>query len=299
MLTFSPRRAACIKAFTAQKRGGNVISLPPPILGLNFPLRDILSRSGGKFIFSENERMESILSLKKGLSGNALKIIAIIAMTIDHVAWLLFPGFDMGLVPIIMHVIGRITAPVMMFFISEGYHFTRNRKKYLWRLLIFAAISHIPYTMFSDFNFIPCIPTTSVIWPFAMGVLALMIDNGDILPNTKRWQRMVLISGCLVLALPSDWSMAAVLAILFMGRHKGDFKRQMLDMVQVLAVYGVICGFLFSPVYGLVHIGVIIPILLLTFYNGTRGTVGGRVMKWLFYIYYPAHLLILGIIKII
>jgi hypothetical protein len=100
------------------------------------------------------------------------------------------------------------------------------------------------------------------------------------------------------LALPSDWSTPAVLAILFMGRHRGNFNRQMLDMAGVLAVYAVICGFLFAPIYGLIHIGVIIPIMLLTFYNGARGTAGGKAMKWMFYIYYPAHLLILGIIKI-
>ncbi|MDR1619901.1 MAG: conjugal transfer protein TraX [Clostridiales bacterium] len=239
----------------------------------------------------------SFQTVKKGLSGNALKVIAVIAMTVDHLAWIIFPGYTMGPPAITMHIIGRITAPVMMFFVSEGYHFTHNRKKYLARLLLFAVLSHIPYTMFSDFDFIPGIPTTSVIWPFAMGVLALMIDKGDILPNTKRWQRMALIIICLILALPSDWSTPAALAILFMGRHRGNFKRQMLDMAQVLAVYGVICGFLFTPVYGLIHLGIIIPIMLLTFYNGARGTVGGKAMKWLFYIYYPAHLLILGIIK--
>jgi len=219
-------------------------------------------------------------------------------MTIDHVAWILFPGYTVEPVPIIMHVIGRITAPVMMFFISEGYHYTRSRKKYLGRLLIFAVISHVPYTMFSSFNFIPGIPTTSVIWPFAMGVLALMIDQGDILPNIKRWQRTALIWICFIAALPSTWSMPAAYSILLMGRHRGDFKRQMLDMAKVLAVYGVICGFLFAPVYGLIHIGIIIPIMLLALYNGTRGTVGGKAMKWMFYIYYPAHLLILSIIKI-
>ena len=247
--------------------------------------------------------MESSLSsqlVKKGLSGNALKIIAIIAMTIDHVAWVLFPGFEMAPLTIVMHVIGRITAPIMMFFIAEGYHYTSNRKKYLSRLLIFAAISHIPYTMFSDFDFIPGIRTTSILWPFAMGVLALMIDQGDILPTTKRWQRTVLIGACFVLALPSDWSMPAAIAIFYMGQHWGDFKQQMLHMAIVLAIYAVICGFLFTPLYGLIHIGIVIPILLLAFfYNGTRGTVGGKAMKWFFYIYYPAHLLILGIIKML
>lgn len=247
--------------------------------------------------------MESSLSsqtVKKGLSSNALKIIAIIAMTIDHAAWLLFPGHPVEPLPIIMHVIGRITAPIMIFFISEGYQYTRNRNKYLTRLLIFAAISQIPYhMMFSDVVVIPGIPTMNVIWPFAMGILALMIDRGDILPNAGRWQRMALTGVCLIFALPSDWSMPAAIAVLLMGRYSGRFKRKMMDMVSVLAVYAVICGFLFSPVYGFIHIGICIPILLLTLYNGTRGTVGGKAMKWLFYIYYPAHLLALGIIKVV
>lgn len=64
--------------------------------------------------------------VKKGLSGNALKIIAIIAMTIDHVAWVLFPGYEMAPLTIVMHVIGRITAPIMMFFIAEGYVLIRK-----------------------------------------------------------------------------------------------------------------------------------------------------------------------------
>jgi hypothetical protein len=242
--------------------------------------------------------MRSLRPAKKGLSGNALKIIAIAAMTIDHITWLIYPGYSVEPLPIVLHVIGRITAPLMMFFISEGYHYTRNRKKYLLRLLIFAVISHVPYTMFSSFDFIPGIPTTSVIWPFAMGVLALMIDQGDILPNAQRWQRRALTGLALVLALPSDWSMPAAIAILLMGRHRGSFKQQMADMGSLLAIYAVICGLVFSPVYGLIHIGVVLPMLLLTFYNGTRGTAGGRAMKWLFYIYYPAHLLILGVIKI-
>ena len=163
--------------------------------------------------------------------------------------------------------------------------------------MIFAVISHVPYTMFSSFNFIPGIPTTSVIWPFAIGVLVLMIEHGDILPNAKNWHRMALIGICLVAALPSDWSTPAVLSILYMGRHCDDFKQQMRDMAIFLAVYAVVCAFAFAPVYGLIHIGVIIPILFLSLYNGTRGTVGGKAMKWLFYIYYPGHLLILGLIK--
>jgi hypothetical protein len=125
-----------------------------------------------------------------------------------------------------------------------------------------------------------------------------MIERGDILPDLKKGVRVVLVGLCFVAALPADWSMPAALAIFFMAHHKGNFRRQMLDMVEVLAVYGVICGFLFAPVYGFIQIGILIPIGLLTFYNGTRGKWGGSAMKWAFYIYYPAHLFLLGIIKI-
>ena len=54
------------------------------------------------------------------LDANQLKLIAIVAMTVDHIAWLLFPGYAAGAVPIVMHIIGRITCPVMCFFIAEG-----------------------------------------------------------------------------------------------------------------------------------------------------------------------------------
>lgn len=49
------------------------------------------------------------------LDANQLKLIAIVAMTVDHIAWLLFPGYAAGAVPIVMHIIGRITCPVMCF----------------------------------------------------------------------------------------------------------------------------------------------------------------------------------------
>ena len=58
-----------------------------------------------------------------GLSGNALKVIAIIAMTIDHVAWMRIEAYEQAEVPlqIFLHCIGRLTAPIMFFFVAEGY----------------------------------------------------------------------------------------------------------------------------------------------------------------------------------
>ncbi len=76
---------------------------------------------------------------KKGLSENQIKYIVIVAMVIDHIAW----GFlrERDLTFHAMHFIGRLTGPVMAYFLVEGYHHTRNLKKYILRLAVFALIS--------------------------------------------------------------------------------------------------------------------------------------------------------------
>ena len=58
--------------------------------------------------------------MKKALDANQLKLIAILAMTVDHIAWLLFPGYSSGALPVVMHSIGRLTCPIMCYFIAEG-----------------------------------------------------------------------------------------------------------------------------------------------------------------------------------
>ena len=68
------------------------------------------------------------------LNSNTIKVIAILAMTIDHVTWLVYPGFSREILPIMLHIIGRITCPIMCFFIAEGYHYTKDIKRYTIRL---------------------------------------------------------------------------------------------------------------------------------------------------------------------
>ena len=58
----------------------------------------------------------------KKLNSNHLKLIAIIAMTIDHLTWLAFPGCQKIWYVMLLHIVGRLTAPIMWFFIVEGYN---------------------------------------------------------------------------------------------------------------------------------------------------------------------------------
>ena len=121
--------------------------------------------------------------MEKRLNSNHLKIIAIVAMTIDHIADLLYPFFPAEPLPIAMHIIGRLTAPIMWFFIAEGYHYTRDVKKYLLRLGIFAIISHFAYCFAFGLDFVPfrsgVFNQTSVMYPLFVAVLVLWLPVGE------------------------------------------------------------------------------------------------------------------------
>lgn len=246
--------------------------------------------------------------MKKGLNSNALKMIAIIAMTIDHIAWLVFPDYPHEVLPVILHTIGRLTCPIMCYFIAEGYHYTKNIRKYTCRLFVFAVISHFAYIFASaDFvdrkSFIPfyygnILNQTSVIWPLAWGLVMLRIVNSEKIP--KQWVKTVLILLICLVTFPSDWSCIASLCILAFGTNRGKLRTQSMWLIIYVAIYAAVYCFAIDWVYGLVQMGVVLAIPFIKLYNGKRGKNPrvNKIMKWFFYIYYPLHLAILGTIQL-
>lgn len=238
--------------------------------------------------------------MTKGLNSNHLKFIAIAAMTVDHIADLMFPQFPAEPVAIILHLIGRITAPIMWFFICEGFFYTRNLKKYICRMLIFAVISHFAYCFAFGINFIPfskgeVLNQTSVILPLCGGLCALWVMKGN--NSLKKWQKYALLILIDVVTFPSDWSCIAVMAILAMYERRGNPEKQTRDMMIWVAVYAAVIFFCMNKVQGLIQLGVILVYPFIKTYNGERGKA--KWTKWLFYIYYPAHLVIIGIFRIL
>ena len=77
------------------------------------------------------------IQTRTGLTGNQLKIIAMITMTVDHVGMQLFPRL------LWLRMIGRLAMPVYAYMIAEGCRHTRDRKKYLLRLLGMGALCQI------------------------------------------------------------------------------------------------------------------------------------------------------------
>ena len=233
--------------------------------------------------------------MNKFLNSNHLKLIAITAMTIDHVTWLLFPGFQTAWYIVLLHIIGRLTAPIMWFFIVEGYNHTRNVKKYLTRLFLFAIVSHFAFCLAFGISFIPnsIFNATSVLWSLAWAVVLMMILDND---KINKYLKILLFILIFLITFPSDWSCIAVFAIIFMNKYKDNFRKKMLMMMVGTLMYSLVYYFCIDHFYGILQLATCLTIPVLYFYNGERGKLN---LKYLFYVYYPTHLVVIGIIKLI
>ena len=227
----------------------------------------------------------------KILNSNELKLVAIVAMTVDHIAWAMFDGYPTAPLPIFMHIIGRLTCPIMCYFIAEGYHYTKNINKYTFRLFAFAFVSHFAYIFasnaFVDFkSFIPFyygdfLNQTSVMWSLAWGLVMLRIADSK---KIKLICKVLLVILICIITLPSDWSCIASLCIMAIGTNRGNFKKQMAWMIFYVALYSLVYFFAIDKVYGVLQMGVIFSIPIIAMYNGSRGKNEkiNKFMKWIF-----------------
>ena len=241
------------------------------------------------------------------LNSNSIKLIAVFAMTVDHIAWMLFPGYPTDFLPVIMHIIGRITCPVMCYCVAEGFHYTKNINKYTLRMFLFAIVSHFAYVFssgnYTDFHsFIPfyngeVLNQTSVMWSLAFGLVMLRTAYSEKIKN-KALKILLILLIC-ILALPSDWSCVASLFILSFGTNRNNLKMQSVWLIIYAAVYSLVYIFAIDKVYGILQTAVVLAIPIIYAYNGERGKniKFNKFMKWFFYIYYPLHLFIIGILN--
>ena len=213
-----------------------------------------------------------------GLTGNQLKLLALIAMTCDHVGLQLLPQF------IILRIIGRLAAPLFAYMIAEGCRYTHDRGRYLGRLLGMAALCQIAYfaAMRSLYQ---CIFVT-----FSLSVcLIYALDNA-----VRRRTPVSVLSAAAVAAvvfvtegLPRilihtdfdvDYGLWGVMlpVLVYFGRGKWG----------KLALFAVGVGLL-GLHYGGAQWWGLLSVPLLALYNGKKGTWN---IGPLFYWYYPAHL---------
>lgn len=227
------------------------------------------------------------------LNRNELKYLAMAAMLIDHIAWAFVPLNSMP--GQLMHFVGRLTGPTMAFFLAEGYIHTHDRKKYGLRLGIFALISWPAFSFFETGR--PFVTAFGVIYTLFLGFLAILLwDRGRM---AKGWKLALTVLIC-VFSVPGDWGVFDVLWPLFLWQYREEPRNKWLS-------YGVVAAaaFVFSvvstgtdPIWLSAYaLGILcVPPLLRWGYSGLPGSKA-PFHKWVFYAFYPAHLLILGILR--
>lgn len=238
--------------------------------------------------------------MKKCLNRNTLKYIAIIAMLLDHIAMLLFTKNSNIALYSTFRFIGRLTAPIMCYFIAEGFYYTHSRKKYGERLALFAVISQFAYTfahhktiltsnLFTDLN---------VIYTLFIGFLVLVCYEKISNPILK-WTSTVLL---IMLSGIGDWGIIAPVFILVFYAFRDNIQAKLICFT-LASGFEVLSDIIFMiskhrPWYGEIwQAGIFLIIPLLLMYNGKKGK-SSAFNKWFFYIFYPLHLLVLGLIEI-
>ncbi len=225
----------------------------------------------------------------RGLDGGALKGIAAALMLTDHVGAILLPE-----VPV-LRCVGRLAFPIFAFFIAEGYAHTRDFGRYFQRLAILAVVSEIPFNLENGAGF--DLTRQNVLFTFCLALLTLR--GLEALGRERGFGRW---AGCgLVLAagfaagelLRTDyggWGVVTV-ALLYLCRD-GKYAKLWL-LLAMAAVNGLGMGSLTMPVFGgemPIQIFAVAALPVIWLYNGQAGPKG---LRRAFYVFYPAHLLVL------
>lgn len=229
------------------------------------------------------------------MNRNQIKYIAIFAMLLDHIAFVFskyFQNYSWGFaVSFIFRFFGRITAPVMCWFLVQGFIHTSSRKKYIIRLLIFTLAAQIPYmlirpdvTLFAGLN---------VIYTLLVSFLMLCVLESKL----EKVPKCVITVSLIVLSMFGDWAIFAPLMVLFFYYFKEDRKRLLLfySLASLMVVLTDIAILYLNHYYWwqeLWQLGMFLFIPLFLSYNGEPGS-RHPFHKWFFYAFYPLHLLVL------
>lgn len=224
-----------------------------------------------------------------GLSGNQLKIIGIIAMTCDHVGLQLLPQFP------ILRIIGRIAFPIFAFLIAEGCRYTRDKKRYLLTMAEFAAICQLVYFFATGSLYLSVLVSFTI----AIGLIYLVDRCSCACCNDYRlWAAIAAFQATVLLC----WYLPRIAPGTDLGLDYGfcgillpcqvyfyQTKRNQL----VFFGFGLL---LLSLYYGGTQWFCLLSLPVLALYNGQRGK---KNLKYLFYLYYPAHLVVIYLLSLV
>ncbi|HHU71279.1 MAG TPA: hypothetical protein GXZ21_04485 [Clostridiales bacterium] len=219
------------------------------------------------------------------MSSFGLKMIAIITMLIDHIGVVMIPSNTTAY--LIFRSIGRLAFPIFAFLIVEGFYHTRDVKKYLARLGIFALVSELPFDLAFYGNFY--MGHQNIFFTLFLGLLLIVLMKEVESKFSKKEVLLNLINSILIISfcviaffLEVDYNFLGVLLIVAFYLFRGH---KILLVLSMLIIFGAILGG--------ISVLATLSMAFIAIYNGKKG----KSMKYFFYTFYPAHLLILFLIS--
>lgn len=243
--------------------------------------------------------------MKSFFSGSTLKVIAVFAMLVDHIGQVVLKNgialkasyamftdeqFSILLNVIdVFHMIGRLAFPIFCFLLVEGFMHTHNLRRYFLNLLIFAVISEPIYDL-ANSGVLFSIEQQNVIFTLLLGLIAIYFIK-------KSWHNP-LFAAVIILAasafsyvckLDGSYYGIGLISIFYLCCENLILR----DILTVIFMF--VCGLDFT-VNGLdgYFMMSVISVILISMYNGKRG----MKMKYFFYVFYPAHFLVLYLVSV-
>ena len=239
------------------------------------------------------------------ITSATLHILAMVFMLCDHLWGTIVPGNDW------LTCIGRLAYPIFAFMIVEGYFHTKNLKKYVLRLLIFALISELPFNLAVGGGFFAPMHQ-NVLWTFLIAIGVILLNERAKQKGHRLWLRILIAIGTsgagavLGLLTMVDYYHVGVLTVLvfyfFRGRkwwcYIGQFACIAYMNFEMLGGFGYVFE-MFGREFFFVQQGLaVLALIPIWLYRGKQGYYN-KVMKYIYYGFYPAHLFILWLIAII
>lgn len=217
-------------------------------------------------------------------------------MIVDHIGMFLLSDGLAGasasqiVLYALCRTIGRLTGPIMLFFLTEGYVHTSSKVRYAIRLFAFGIISQIPYAL-SHYNTLMVADLNVIITLF---VTFLMLSAEENIKN--RVIRRIVVFALIMATFCCDWGVIGPFMAWLFYMYRNDRNTQvkayvLISAVQVISAVVFLIGKGFHWYGELWQAGMFLVIPLLLRYNGQPGS-RHPVHKWIFYIIYPLHFLV-------
>ena len=218
---------------------------------------------------------------KFGLTNNQLKIIARLSMLIDHIGVAMFPNV------MILRIIGRLAFPIFAYMIAEGCFYTKNKARYFFMIFGLGMICQLVFLFFMGSLY------QGILMTFSLSIICIYAI--DYYLKKREWKSLSLMIftvfavAFLSINLPMildktdfefDYSALGILlpVVIYYSKNK---------LIKML--FTALILILLSEIYFTYQLYSLLAIPLLLLYNGERGKYK---LKYLFYIFYPLHLVV-------